>query len=57
MIFYYGCSFLEEKFCKYHKKLRWSYDEVEVVFNIDDLQIVVSLYYDQELDLRKKKEI
>ena len=46
---------LEEKFCKYHKKLRWSYDEVEVVFNIDDLQIVVSLYYDQELDLEIEK--
>ena len=47
---------LEEKFCKYYKKLRWLYKEVEVVFNIHDLKIVVSLYYDKELDLEKKEK-
>ena len=40
-----GFISLEEKFCKYFKKLRWPYDEVEVVFIIDDLKIAVSLYY------------
>ena len=47
---------LEEKCCKYYKKLRWWYNEVEVVFNIHDLKIVVSLYYDKELDLEKKEK-
>ena len=47
---------LEKKFYKYYKKLKWLYNEVEVVFNIHDLKIVVSLYYDKELDLEKKEK-
>ena len=39
---------LEEKFCKYYKKLRWLYNKAEVVFNIHNLKIIVSLYYDKE---------
>ena len=46
---------LEEKFCKYFKKLRWPYNEVEVSFNIDDLKIKVSLYSDQKLNFSKEK--
>ena len=46
---------LENKFYKYYKKLRWLYNEVEVVFNIHDLKIVVSLCYGKELDLEKEK--
>ena len=46
---------LEKKFYKYYKKLKWLYNEVEVVFNIHDLKIVVSLCYDKDLDLEKEK--
>ena len=37
---------LEEKFCDYIKKLRWSYNEVEVSFNIDNSKMSVSVYSD-----------
>ena len=46
---------LEEKFCDYIKKLRWSYNEVEVYFNIDNSKISVSLYSDQRLNFPNEK--
>ena len=47
---------LEEKFCNYFKKLRWSYDEAEISFNIDEFKINVSLYSDQKLNILKEKK-
>lgn len=46
---------LEEKFCDYIKKLRWSYNEVEVSFNNDNSKISVSLYSDQRLNFPREK--
>lgn len=46
---------LEEKFCDYIKKLRWSYNEVEVSFNTDNSKISVSLYSDQRLNFPREK--
>lgn len=47
---------LEEKFCNYFKKLRWSYNKAEISFNIDELKINVSLYSDQKLNILKEKK-
>ena len=47
---------LEEKFFNYFKKLRWSYNEVEISFNIDEFKINVSLYSDQKLNILKEKK-
>ena len=46
---------LEEKFCDYIKNLRWSYNKVDVSFNIDNLKIRVSLYSDQRLNIPNEK--
>ena len=46
---------LDEKFFKYYKKLRWSYNEIEVSFNIADFKINISLYSDQKLNISKEK--
>ena len=46
---------LEEKFCKYFKKLKWSYNEIEVSFDIEDFKINVSLCCNQKLNVSKEK--
>ena len=46
---------IEQKFCNYFKKLRWSYNDVEIYFNIGEFKINVSLYSDQKLNISKEK--
>ena len=46
---------LENKFCNYFKKLRWSNNEIEIFFNNEEFKINVSLYSDQKLNLLKEK--
>ena len=46
---------LEEKFCKYFKKLGQSYNEVEVTYIINDFKTIICFYYDQKLDLEREK--
>lgn len=46
---------LENKFCNYFKKLRWSYNEIEIFFNNEEFKINFSLYSDQKLNLLKEK--
>ena len=46
---------LEEKFCKYFKILRQSYNEMNVVFNIETYKIIFSLFYDEKIDIEKEK--
>ena len=46
---------LEEKVCKYFKILRQSYNEMNVVFNIETYKIIFSLFYDEKIDIEKEK--
>ena len=43
---------LEEK---HFKILRQSYNDMNFVFNIETYEIIVSLFYDEELDIEKEK--
>ena len=50
--------FLNEKFCKYFKILRQSYNLVvvsECGFYIETYKIIVSLFYDEIIDIEKEK--
>ena len=46
---------LEEKFCKYFKIVRQSLNEVNVVFNIETYKVIVSLFYDEKIDIEEEK--
>ena len=46
---------LEEKFCKYFKIVRQSFNEVNVVFNIETYKVIVSLFYDEKIDIEEEK--
>ena len=46
---------LEEKFCKYFKIVRQSFNEVNVVFNIETYKVIVLLFYDEKIDIEEEK--
>ena len=46
---------LEESFCKYFKIVRQSFNEENVVFNIETYKVIVSLFYDEKIDIEEEK--
>ena len=47
---------LEENFCKYFKIVRQSFNEENVVFNIETYKVIVLLFYDEKIDIEEEKE-
>ena len=47
--------FLEENFCKYFKIVRQSFNEENVVFNIETYKVIVSLFYDEKIEIEEEK--